>query len=253
MGDNLDEFCADYRWMCANFNAEQKHFARHGDYRLKTFAEASQHVYGDDVYMARYVRGLLLSQIFWHNHAMVMDTFRTTFLSENRRGGHYLEVGPGHGLFLYFAARDGGFKSLTGWDVSRASIEATQRAFAKFPIRQSIRLVQQDVLKAPVEQENFDVAVISEVLEHLEKPGEALQTLHKSLRMHGRIFIHIPINSPAPDHIHLWRTPEDVRAFVCQNGFQIVMEKMFPVTGYTIEQAMARTLSVSCVLVGEKV
>ena len=251
--DDLQRFCGDYHWMCVNFNAEQKYFARHKEYRLKTFAEAHRHVYGDDVYMARYVRGILLSQIFWRNHAMAIDMFRTTFLAGNRSAGHYLEVGPGHGLFLYFAARDGGFASLTGWEVSRASVEATQRALAKFSIQQPIRLLQQDVLEAAVERESFNVAVISEVLEHLEKPELALHTLRESLRKHGRIFINIPINSPAPDHITLWRSPEEVRSFVQQNGFRIVEEKLFPVTGYTIEQAMARQLGISCVLIGEKV
>lgn len=248
----LEQACADYHWMCNRLSVEQVYFLRHGTYRLKTFDEVDRQVYGDDAYMARHVRGLLLSQIFWHNHAVAIDLFRTTFLSGPPVGGHYLEVGPGHGLFLYFAARDGGFASLTGWEWSHASMEATKRAIETLQMPQPIKLVQQDVLQAPAELETFDAVVISEVLEHLERPWIALDTLHKSLRPHGRIFINIPINSPAPDHLYLWRHPDEVRAFVEQCGFMIVLEKQIPLTGYTIEQALKGRFTISCILVGEK-
>ncbi|MBF0399313.1 MAG: class I SAM-dependent methyltransferase [Magnetococcales bacterium] len=250
--DELDRSCADYHWMCNRLSVEQVYFLRHGSYRLKTFDAVHQQLYGNDLHMARHVRGLLLSQIFWHNHAMAIELFRTAFLAEYTAGGDYLEVGPGHGLFLYFAAREGGFTSLTGWEWSRASIEATQCAVAKLSIRQPLELVQQDVLKAPTALESFDAVVISEVLEHLETPWVALETLYKSLRPRGRIFINIPINSPAPDHLYLWRHPDEVRAFVQQCGFMILREQQLPMTGYTVEQAITGHFTLSSVIIGEK-
>ncbi|MEO5339406.1 MAG: class I SAM-dependent methyltransferase [Magnetococcus sp. MYC-9] len=249
---NLGVLCADYRWLCHELNAEQLYFARHGEYQHNKFEEVFARVYGNDTYMSRYINGLLLSHIFWNNHSMVIDTFRTDFLAGNRLGSSYLEVGPGHGLFLYFAARDGGFGALTGWEVSHAGVESTLRAMEKLQVKQTVILVKQDVLQAPVEQENFDVAVISEVLEHLERPWDALHTLHRSLRTQGRIFINVPINSPAPDHIYLWRSPDEVRSLIEQCGFRIVLERLFPATGCTLERSLTNRLSVSCVFIGEK-
>jgi len=252
MDNNIDEYCLDYRWMCTNFNEDQKYFARHKEYRLTTFEEASEQVYSNTSYMARYVHGILLSQILWHNHAQAIDCFRTAFLPKCRVGGDYLEVGPGHGLFLYFAARGGQFGTCTGWDYSEASIQATQHTLDKFKLERPVSLVQQDVLKASTDEESFDAIVISEVLEHLEEPEEALKSLHRCLRPGGRIFANIPINSPAPDHIYLWRTPEAVNELLRKSGFENDEEHYYPVTGYSLEQALKRDLGVSCVIFAKK-
>src|SRR5262245_22045991 len=80
VGPRLPEFCADYRWMCKNFIDEELYFRRHKRYRLSTFAEAYEKVYSNIPYMSRYVNGILLSQLFWHNHAAAMDLFRVRFL-----------------------------------------------------------------------------------------------------------------------------------------------------------------------------
>src|SRR3712207_7808068 len=55
-------------------------------------------------------------------------------------------------------------------------------------------------------------SVISEVLEHLEQPGQALAFLRDCMTADGRIFINVPLNSPSPDHIYLLSSPEDVRS-----------------------------------------
>ena len=38
MGDDLDDYCTDYRWMCEAFTEEEIFFRRTGSYRLRTFA-----------------------------------------------------------------------------------------------------------------------------------------------------------------------------------------------------------------------
>lgn len=252
IGDELTGYAQDYRWMCENFLEEQLHFRRHGDYRLKSFAEAEREVYGKPEYMGRYVRGILLSQVFWKNHAYAIDLFRQKFLGTNK-GGDYLEVGPGHGLFFYFAAQNNRFQSLTGWDVSDSSITATRHAMQKFGVPPSrFKLVHQDILASNSPAEQFDAVVISEVLEHLEQPDVALASLHRALRPGGRIFINVPINSPAPDHIYLWRTTEEVNAFVRKAGFEIAEEHALPIAGYTLDYARKHAIDISCVLIGVK-
>lgn len=252
IGDELKGYAQDYRWMCENFLEEQLYFRRNGDYRLKSFAEAEREVYGKPQYMGRYVRGILLSQVFWKNHACAIDLFRREFLAANI-GGDYLEVGPGHGLFFYFAAQSNHFQSLTGWDVSDSSIAATRYAMQQFGVAPSrFTLVHQDILASDCPAEQFDAVVISEVLEHLEQPDVALASLHKALRPGGRIFINVPVNSPAPDHIYLWRDTAEVSAFVRKAGFEIVEEHALPIAGYTLEYARKHAIDISCVLVGVK-
>lgn len=252
MGDDIRLYCQDYRWMCEQFLEEDLFFVRHGRYRLQSFAEAYEQVYSRPEYMARYVRGILISQIIWRPHAVAFDLFRTEFLPGIPSGGDYLEVGPGHGFFLYFAAQQP-LGKIEAWDVSASSITETRSALSRLGVTRDITIVGQDVLVAPTRNDEFDAAVISEVLEHLEQPGAALKSLRSALRPGGRIFINAPINSPAPDHIYLWRDPDEFTSFVEEQGFEIESRHFLPVTGHTLDRALRRKLSVSCIVIGKKV
>jgi len=252
VGDDLGGYCADYRWMCEEFLKEELFFARERRYRLATFAEAYDEVYSKPAYMGRYVRGILISQLLWDPHARAFDHFRQAFLPSLPEGANYLEIGPGHGLFLYFASMAPNIASLEAWDVSASSIAETRAALGRLGVERPITIVEQDILAAPRRHDEFDGAVISEVLEHLERPDLALQSLHAALKPGGRIFINAPINSPAPDHIYLWRTPEEFTDFVAAQGFEIADAQFFPVTGASLERALRKQLSVSCIVIGTK-
>ena len=249
---NLSRHLEDYKWMCAEFVQEELYFRRHGKYRLSTFKEAFDTVYGDDTYMARYVRGILISQFIWSPHALAFDFFRTAFLPSMPKNARYLEVGPGHGLFLYFAAQEPHVAEIVAWDISQSSIAATNRAIEKLGVTKDVSLIEQDVLLAATEPDSFDGAVISEVLEHLEDPRTALSTLYSSLKPGGKVFINVPVNSPAPDHIYLWRSTEEFVDFVKSIGFEIKNAEFYPVTGTTLQRAKKQDLSISCIIIGEK-
>jgi hypothetical protein len=62
-GKELDTFADDYRWMCEVFREEQFYFRRHKRYRRSTIEEAIRDVYANAPYMARYVNGILLTQV----------------------------------------------------------------------------------------------------------------------------------------------------------------------------------------------
>jgi 2-polyprenyl-3-methyl-5-hydroxy-6-metoxy-1,4-benzoquinol methylase len=250
--DRLCEVCADYRWMCENFLDEELYFRRHKRYRLATFEEANNKVYSNTEYMSRYVNGILLSQLFWHNHAVAMDLFRTRFLPSLPKDFQHVEVGPGHGLFLAQAATHPNCGNVTGWDISPASIAATREALRKFGIAGPVNLVQQDIVNARPETARFDSAVISEVLEHLERPDIALKTLFDSLRAGGRLFVNMPANSPAPDHIYLCRSASEVANLIKAAGFAIYEMHELPMTGYSVERARRTNSSISCVAFGRR-
>jgi 2-polyprenyl-3-methyl-5-hydroxy-6-metoxy-1,4-benzoquinol methylase len=253
IGEDLPRYIEDYRWMCERFLEEELHFHREGSYRLSTFADAYREVYSDLDYMGKYVRGILISQILWDPHARAFDIFRTEFLPRLPEHSSYLEVGPGHGLFLYFASQAGQIDRLEAWDVSKASIAETQAALSRLGVTREINIIEQDVLKAPPRQEEFDGAVISEVLEHLERPDLALQSLRAALKPGGRIFINAPINSPAPDHIYLWRSTDEMTRFVEDQGFEIEAAHFLPVTGHSLERAVRANVSISCVFIAKRV
>jgi 2-polyprenyl-3-methyl-5-hydroxy-6-metoxy-1,4-benzoquinol methylase len=249
-GDCLEQHLEDYRWLCQQQIAEELHFRRQGRYRLDTFEEAFQQVYSNKEYMTRYMNGLLMTQLWWANHTQVMRYYRDVFLRSNKPDYSHLEIGPGHGLFLYFAAADRNVGDVQGWDISQASIALTTEALRKLGVVRMPRLRMVDMFANP--EGSFDSVVFSEVLEHMENPAEALAVLRSVLAPDGRLFINMPINSPAPDHLFNAESPEALRAFIERSGLRVIGEVFFPATNQTLDQARKKKLTISCVFVCQK-
>ena len=51
---------------------------------------------------------------------------------------------------------------------------------------------------------------MGEVLEHLDKPQEILKKLARLLSENGVLWITTPTNSPALDHVYLFKTKEEI-------------------------------------------
>ncbi len=251
-GDNLSEYCSDYRWMCDEFVKEEIFFQRNKRYRLSTLQEAQQSVYDNSNFMKQYMFGLLVSQILWRNHACVFDTYVTDFLGAIEQPFQHLEVGPGHGLFLHRAAIHPLCQSAHGWDISETSLGTTAHALAALQSDDKVKLEHRDVAVPNTDSLNFDTVVISEVLEHVEQPNAVLGGLVSVMRPGGSIFINVPVNSPAPDHIYLWREPEEIAALAEDAGIEVVREFYFPATGFSLEQARKANITISVVVIGRR-
>jgi 2-polyprenyl-3-methyl-5-hydroxy-6-metoxy-1,4-benzoquinol methylase len=238
-------FGEDYRWTCDRLREEEIFFHREGRYRLSTFAEALAEVYSNPEYMRRYVSGLLLTQVLWFNHIATMEMFLERVLGATTEPFDYLEVGPGHGLMTYFAAKSKFSRSLEAWDVSSVSLRETRAALDRLGVSKSVALTETDILRASPPESRFDLVVISEVLEHLETPGDALRFLRAATSEGGRIFINVPINSPSPDHLYLFSSPEDVTAMIEAAGLAVERMELYATQGRTIDKALANRISVS--------
>ena len=174
-----------------------------------------------------------------------MEMFLARVISPMDQPFDYLEIGPGHGLMTYFAAESRLSRSLEAWDVSAVSLNETHAALRKLGISKPIVLVETDIMQAVVPSKRFDLVVVSEVLEHLENPGAALQFLRLAISEGGRIFINVPINSPSPDHLYLFASPNDVTALIESSGFRIERLELYATQGRRIESALAHRISVS--------
>jgi 2-polyprenyl-3-methyl-5-hydroxy-6-metoxy-1,4-benzoquinol methylase len=114
-----------------------------------------------------------------------------------------------------------------------------------------VELVCQDLFAAPCDR-SFDAVVASEVLEHLERPAAALTRLRALMRPGGLAFLNVPVNSPAPDHIFLWREASHIRELVDAARLQVITMRELPMTGHTLDDARRRCLTVSCALVARR-
>jgi 2-polyprenyl-3-methyl-5-hydroxy-6-metoxy-1,4-benzoquinol methylase len=242
-GCHLERVCADYRWLNGIVLDEELYFRRNGRYRLSTFEEADAQYYSNSKFMSRYMNGLLASQLWWRNHTEMLQYFRDDFLEHNPHGFSHLEIGPGHGLFLYFAATSPNCRSASAWDISDASLQKTRSALAAMHLDRQVLLKKVDIFAAP--KEEFTSIVFSEVLEHLERPQDALAILHGLLADKGRIFLNAPVNSPAPDHLYLFETPEQILQMIADAGFTVESSRFSPYTGVTLERARKKKLTIS--------
>jgi hypothetical protein len=122
----IDKAVDDYRFLCEeNVLPEELFFRSNGRYRLSKFAEANTEVYENGPFMDRYMNGLLFSNVIWHSHGHAMTYYVTQYLPRLPMGADTLEIGPGHGIFMYFAAITPNVGSVTGWDLSAASVAKT--------------------------------------------------------------------------------------------------------------------------------
>lgn len=251
-GDNLPQVLQDYDWICRMVLEEELHFRRSGQYRLSTFQEALENVYSNKEYMGHYMNGLLVSQVWWANHTEAFNYYVDEFLGGFTGPFNHLEIGPGHGLLLYLAGSNPNCQRLEGWDISEESARQTQHALDLLGLNKSATLKVQDMFAADVAPNQFDSVVFSEVLEHLEQPREALAVIRSLLSEKGRLFINVPINSPASDHIFLLRSPEEVLQLVEDCGFEIERSHFVPQTGMTLDRARRMQATITGLVVARR-
>jgi 2-polyprenyl-3-methyl-5-hydroxy-6-metoxy-1,4-benzoquinol methylase len=245
----LEDFLKAYDFVWDNQWREWIYFRRFNQYRVKSLSEAIDKFYSNSAFMRRYMRGLLLTQVFWSNHTAAMDFYMNRFLEGTRPGSALLEVGVGHGLLLSRAANHPSIAISVGWDFSVESLAEARRTLKLLGPTGSYELERRDIMHDSPTTRLFDAIVVSEVLEHLEEPEIALASVRRMLTRNGRVYFNIPINSPAPDHIFLWRSPEAAIGFIEQSGFRIENWLAFPATNYSMEEARRESLTVSvCVI-----
>lgn len=249
VGNELPLFVANYRWTCEKLREEDLHFRRTGSYRWSKFEDAYREVYSNVSYMQKYLQGLLLSQVLWANQAAAFDFYVKRFLFRLKPSADYLEIGPGHGLLIYFAAQSLSGGTITGWDVSESSLAMTRQTLDAIGVERGYSLNLHSIFDRPMMLQAFDAVVVSEVLEHLECPEGALDTVREVLRPGGLAFFNVPVNSPAPDHIYHWSCPLEVESLVLSRGFTIVDSSAAPATGYDLDRARRRKATINSLIV----
>ena len=240
----LDDCCAGYRWMCEAMLEEELFFRRHGRYRAQNFQDVAAAIYHNAAIMRLYMDGLLLSQVFWRNHVDIARFFRG-YVAGLPDPFDHLEIGPGHGLQLAYAAMDGKCRSAAAWDISDASLQSTRECLDRLEVSAAVALEKRSIFDLG-ESGRYTSIVISEVLEHLENPAAALAGVRRNLAPGGRAFVNVPCNSPAPDHIHLFSHPDDLFLMLENAGFVVLERFATPGTGWTMARALRQRLTISC-------
>jgi hypothetical protein len=86
----------------------------------------------------------------------------------------------------------------------------------------------------------------------LEHPEQAVRVLLHLCKPGGRVWINVPANSPAPDHLYLVKKPEQAEELVRDVGFTVVDTASYPMTGASLDRAVKQALTITCIVVGER-
>ena len=203
--------------------------------------------------MKKYMIGVALSQFFWENHYKMFKFFQASLL-KNRRGNSYLEIGPGHGMFLLEALKNTDYQNFTALDISSESLNLTRDMihYVRPDLCDKICFIRGDIDTYSISR-SYDFITMGEVLEHLESPEPVLWKINKSLTDRGCFFISTCANSPAVDHIYLFTTIDEIREMLDRCGFFVETEAVLPLNNYSIEKALAKKVSISyCALLRKK-
>jgi 2-polyprenyl-3-methyl-5-hydroxy-6-metoxy-1,4-benzoquinol methylase len=243
-GLTLEYLALSYNTVVLDIVREQVYFLRNGKYRYSKYEEVASSVYHNPDYMGRYMHGVAITLYLWPNHLNMRRFFVDTLPRD--RTGSYLEVGPGHGMFMMTGMRIGSFSEYVGLDISATSVAIT-RSVLEHPLYatgKNYRLEQGDFLGTSVTG-TYDALVIGEVLEHVEEPLPFLEKARTLVPPGGYFYMSTAVNGPVIDHIYLFRTVGEVDDMIKAAGFTIDNCIIEPHLGTSLEEAEERRLPIS--------
>jgi 2-polyprenyl-3-methyl-5-hydroxy-6-metoxy-1,4-benzoquinol methylase len=235
-----------YLNMCKSMLKCQIEFMKTGTYSTTDHNHAFEEVYSNPELMKSYMIGLALSQFLWSTHYKIYRAFERSIIDNVSSIGSYLEIGPGHGLYLRKAIhylKPGAAISVV--DISPVSISITKSIIRYFyPMVSNITYWTGDMLSYNASI-RYDFITMGEVLEHVNEPHKLLSCLVRLLSDRGRAFVTTSINSPAIDHVHHFKSIEDVRTMINASGLEIIHEQILPVEELTMEEIVARRITIN--------
>lgn len=235
-----------YLEMCRNMMKCQIEFMKTGQYTVSGHEQALEEVYHNEGRMKSYMVGLAISQFLWRTHYEMYCCMRSAVKRFCPTARSYLEIGPGHGLFLKEAvAVLPGNASVVAVDISPISMEITKSIMAHFlPDARKVDYRTGDFLQFE-SLARFDFITMGEVLEHVNCPDKLLQQLHALLETNGRAFVSTCVNAPAIDHVFHFRHVDEIRSLITDCGFIIEEERVLPVENLPMSEIVARKITIN--------
>ena len=250
---DLINLVENYVWLCNELRVDQFIFKKSGKYRLQSDKDVFREIYNNEPYMSKYINGLILTHLFWSNHLNSYLHFNN-FILKNSNKKSYLEIGPGHGLYLSKIFMSESIKNIEAWDISSESLKLTNKITKKIAIKGDFILRNKNI-GGDLEDnysKNFDLIVMVETLECMKKPKKALRNVYKLLSDNGLFYLNFPINAPAPDNLYLLKNIEEVKDLLKDEGFLIKSCLQYPSAGYSLEKAIELGITITCILIASK-
>lgn len=224
-GLSVQDLAEGYCGMVNEMLGSRLAFLREGSYPAKSQSKAFQEVYNNPATMRGYMLGSALSQFLWKAHYAMFSLYREVVAGLPPKS-RMLEVGSGHGLFLYQSLKLAGEGSKVDVvDISDTSLAMTQgvimAALPQALERVSFKKADFTVFQP---EENYDFITMGEVLEHVEDALGMLKSIRRLLKPTGRSYISTCANCPAIDHVYEFHRTSEIRDLMAAAGLEIVRE-----------------------------
>ncbi|HKQ36823.1 MAG TPA: class I SAM-dependent methyltransferase [Verrucomicrobiae bacterium] len=121
--------------------------------------------------------------IEWLQHQLYASRARKVEMVAGGKSGRVLDVGCGRGHLLRAFQR-------RGWDVTGTEMSDAAATYAREQLELPVHIGTLPGLKLP--SASFDAAVMWHVLEHFERPTEALREIRRLLRPGGAFLVAVP-------------------------------------------------------------
>ena len=220
----MSHVAACYVRMREDMQQLYQEFVRTESYPNTSFEEVKKAIYKQPEIMEYHMHGLTLAQFLWPDQYERFRFFSEYLENIDFEVRQYLEIGAGHGLYLQEAIRilEGGVH-YDVVDVSPTSIELSQNLVKD----KRVNFILANVFDLdPITQ--YDIIVMSELIEHLEDPLAMLKKGRELLTPQGQIYVTTPANAPMIDHIYLFRNAEEIRTLIHEADLEIISEsKMY--------------------------
>jgi len=239
-----------YLKMCNDMIKSQIYFMKTGKYPIENAEQAFKLVYNKDEEMKSYMIGLAISQFIWSSHYKIYQFFLKNINIEKDNIKSYLEIGPGHGLFLKDANQIlGNNVEFVTIDISKTSIDIT-RSIINFLVKENkIKYIIMDMLDYNTNK-RFDFITMGEVLEHVNYPEILLSKFNKLLSDNGHGFISTCVNCPTIDHVYHFKCVNEIREIISNNGLIIKDELVLPVEDLPIDEIIKKKITINyCAIV----
>ncbi len=225
-GITIEDLVDSYLDMCHMIIYEEFKFRKTRKYSLNNANEAKAKIYFSEDKMASYVMGIALSQFLWPQHYALIDFFITQS-QKLKNVSSYLEIGPGHGLYLVEALKIFSSADFLAADISSSSIRIAEEITNIYLPESRCRFIISDVNDLEVEKKDY--IVMCEVMEHLDCPTEVLKRLRSFLNDDGHLFVTTCANCPVIDHVYHYRSVNHIRSEIADASLEIVYDFAFPI------------------------
>lgn len=248
---NMNYAIDAYLKMCDDMVKCQIYFLKTGFYPIADAKQAYDKVYSNKNEMKSFMIGLALSQFLWATHYEMFSFFLQRLTEKKEDIHYYLDIGPGHGIFLKEAIQILDKNVVfTAVDISQTSIDITRSIIEYFlNERRKIEYFKIDMLDLDI-QRKYDFITMGEVLEHVNCPKVLLKKIHSLLSENGIGFISTCVNCPTIDHVYHFTSINEIRKMIVDSKLSICSEKVLPVENLLMEEIIKRRITINyCAIV----